>query len=76
MTLQGSEKTFRVKFYDYSYFVPMSLVGKKVLVEGQIIRKKLSISEAKHYLEDEGASKESVQAVKTPSYEYRIIFNK
>lgn len=73
MTLQGSNKTFRVKFHEYSYFVPMSLIGKKVLVEGQVMRKKLSIKDTKHYLEDAGASKEEIAAVNKPSYEYRIV---
>ncbi|MCR9205677.1 MAG: DUF4920 domain-containing protein, partial [Halobacteriovoraceae bacterium] len=35
MTLQGTDKTFRVKFKDYSFFVPMSLIGKKVWVQGE-----------------------------------------
>ncbi|MCP4915013.1 MAG: DUF4920 domain-containing protein [Oligoflexia bacterium] len=73
MTLQGSDKTFRVKFHEYSYFVPMSLTGKKVWVEGQVIRKKLSVKETKHYLEDAGASKEKIAAVTKPSFEYRIV---
>ena len=73
MTLQGSKKTFRVKFHDYSFFVPMSLIGKKVWVEGQVKRSKLSVAETKHYLEDAGASKKEIAAVTKPSYEYSII---
>jgi hypothetical protein len=73
MTLQGSNKTFRVKFHDYSYFVPLSLKGKKVWVEGLVERKEISISHTKHYLEDAGASKEEIAAVTKPSFEYRII---
>ena len=73
MTLQGSDKTFRVKFHDYSYFVPMSLIGKKVWVEGEVKRKTVSIAVTKHYLEDAGASKEEIVAVTKPSFEYRII---
>ena len=73
MTLQGSKKTFRVKFHDYSFFVPVSLKGKKVWVEGQVEQKQLSLKETKHYLEDAGASKEEIAAVTQPSFEYRII---
>lgn len=73
MTLQGSEKTFRVKFHDYGFFVPLSLKDKKVWVEGEVIRKTVSISDTKHYLEDAGASKEEIAAVKKPSFEYRIV---
>ena len=73
MQLQGSKKTFRVKFHDYSFFVPMSLRNKKVWVEGEVKREKISVSDTKHYLEDAGASKEENAAVKKPTYEYSII---
>jgi len=73
MTLQGSDKTFRVKFKDYGFFVPISLVGKKVLVKGEVLKKVISVKDAKHYLEDAGASKEKVEAIKKPVTEYRII---
>lgn len=73
MTLQGSDKTFRVKFKDYSFFVPMSLVGKKVWVQGEVVRSEVSIEHTKHYLEDAGASKEKIAAVTKPSIEYRIV---
>jgi len=73
MTLQGSDKTFRVKFHEYSYFVPLSLTGKKVWVEGKVERKELSIEDTRHYLEDAGASKKEIAAVTKPSFEYNII---
>ena len=53
MTLQGSKKTFRVKFHDYSYFVPLSLIGsilclsaasgKKFGSKGSSIKKKFQL---------------------------------
>lgn len=73
MTLQGTDKTFRVKFKDYSFFVPISLIGKKVWVQGEVIRKEVSIADTKHYLMDAGASKEKIAAVKKPTIEYRIV---
>jgi hypothetical protein len=73
MTLKGTEKPFRVKFEDYSFFVPVSLKGQKVLVNGQVKRKIMSIKERRHYLEDAGASKEEIAKITTPSYEYRFI---
>lgn len=73
MTLKGTEKPFRVTFQDYSFFVPISLKGKKILVNGEVKRKVMSIKERRHYMEDAGASKEEIAAITTPSYEYRII---
>jgi hypothetical protein len=73
MTLKGTDKTFRVKFKDYDFFVPMSLVGKNVWLEGEVVRSEVSIKDTKHYLKDAGASKEEIAAVTKPSVEYRII---
>ena len=73
MTLRGSDETLRVMFDDYSYFVPISLQGQKVWVEGKINRKKLSVKEKRHYLEDAGASKSEISAIKKPSFEYSIV---
>ena len=73
MTLQGSSKTFRVKFHDYSFFVPLALIGKKVWVEGRVKRKEVSVSDTRHYLEDAGASKSEIEAVIKPSFEYRFV---
>lgn len=73
MTLQGSDKTFRVTFKNYGFFVPISLVGKKVLVKGEVQKKVIPPKEAKHYLEDAGASKEKIEAIKKPVTEYTII---
>ncbi|MAZ47545.1 MAG: DUF4920 domain-containing protein [Halobacteriovoraceae bacterium] len=73
MTLQGSDETLRVMFDDYSYFVPLSLQGKKVWVEGKVSRKELSVKEKRHYLEDAGASKSEISAIKKPSFEYSIV---
>ncbi len=73
MTLKGTDKTFRVKFKDYDFFVPMSLVGKKVWVQGEVVRSEVSIKDTKHYLKDAGASFEEIAAVTKPSVEYRVI---
>lgn len=73
MTLQGTDQTFRVKFKDYDFFVPMSLIGQKVWVEGEVVKKEVSVAHTKHYLEDAGASQKEIDVVKKPTVEYRII---
>ena len=42
MTLEGTSSELRVKFKDYKFFVPFSLIGKKIWIDGQIDRKELS----------------------------------
>ena len=67
MTIQLKNKSVRVKFKDYGFFVPMSLEGKNIFVKGNLTREKLSIKDARHYLEDAGASKEEIAAVDKPT---------
>lgn len=73
MTLAGTKSEFRVKFEDYKFFVPLSLIGKKIWIDGRIDRKILSVADARHYLEDAGAAKEEIAAITKPSYEFHFM---
>lgn len=64
------EEGVRVRFKDYGFFVPVSLVGKEVIVQGALVRTKVSEKLAKHFKEDAGASAEEIATVKGPVYEY------
>jgi hypothetical protein len=70
MSLNGDNDQYRVTFKDYKFFVPMTLIGKTVLVEGIIIKKKMSLQETKHYIEDEGGDSSKITEAKT---EYRLV---
>lgn len=71
MTLESNEPTpTQVKFKDYKFFVPISLVGKKVRVSGVVNRKMLSVKMAKHYLEDAGVKNPKVTK---PMPEYSVV---
>lgn len=60
LALKNSEGDVRVTFEDYGFFVPPSLVGKTVLVEGAIEKKQLSLADSKHYVEDAGGDPATV----------------
>lgn len=70
MTLENKTGSTRVKFKDYSFFVPISLVGSKVRVSGILKQKTLSIDEAKHYAEDAGIKNPKVSQ---PVVEYSVM---
>ncbi|OUR97835.1 hypothetical protein A9Q84_06450 [Halobacteriovorax marinus] len=70
MSLEDKSADYRVTFKDYKFFVPFSLVGKNVLVQGKIIKKKMSLAETKHYIEDAGGDPSKVTEGKT---EYRLV---
>jgi hypothetical protein len=73
MTVKLKDQSVRIKFKNYAFFVPMSLMGKDVYVKGQVSRKLISIEDTKHYLKDEGASAEVIAAVTAPTHEYHFL---
>lgn len=60
MTLLGAKEPVRVTFKDYGFFVPTKLEGKKVLIEGNVKVKKMSLKETKHYVKDAGGDPSKV----------------
>ncbi len=70
MVLENKAGSTRVKFKDYAFFVPISLVGSKVRVSGILKKKILSVSEAKHYMEDAGIKNPKVSK---PITEYSVM---
>lgn len=70
MTLKGANDSVRITFKDYGFFVPVELVGKKVLVEGEAKVHKMSLKETKHYVKDAGGDPSQVTEPKT---EVRIV---
>jgi hypothetical protein len=65
MALKSKTTDVRVTFKDYGFFVPVSLVGKTVWVEGRMSEKKLSLAQTKHYVEDEGGDPSKVTEART-----------
>jgi hypothetical protein len=65
-----ADEGVRVRFKDYGFFVPVSLIGKEVVVQGALVRTKVSEKLARHFKEDEGASADEIAAIKGSVYEY------
>lgn len=70
MSLKSKTSDVRVKFKDYGFFVPISLVGKTVLAEGVMLKKELTLGQTKHYVEDEGGDPSTVTEPRT---DYQMI---
>lgn len=60
MTLKGKSNEMRVIFKDYGFFVPTTIAGKSVLVEGTMKEEKLTLEETKHFVADEGGDPSKV----------------
>lgn len=68
----NNEKFF-VKMKDYAFFVPTSLVGKNVILEGNAETKVISVDEQKHYAEDAKKSQAEIDAITKPQEEIRFV---
>ncbi len=62
-----------VKMKDYGFFVPLSLVGKKVKIEGKAEVATTSVAELKHLAEDAKKSQEEIDAITQPKKELKIL---
>ncbi len=66
MILKDGASEVRVTFKDYGFFVPKTLADRRARVQGVVARETLSVKDARHYLKDEGASKEAIKKVTAP----------
>jgi hypothetical protein len=72
--MPGNEPVF-VMMKDYGFFVPLELIGKKVVIDGQASVVTTSVAELRHYAEDAKKSKEEIEAITAPKKEIRLTAN-
>ena len=71
LEMPDSSKVF-VKMKDYGFFVPVEMIGKTVVLDGEAALKTTSVSELQHYAEDAKKSKEEIAAITKPQKEIRF----
>ncbi len=64
--------TATVKMKDYGFFLPVSAVGKTVVIDGEVKLKTTSVAELKHYAEDAKKSKEEIDAITESKKEVKV----
>lgn len=64
--------TVFVKMKDYGFFVPLEMIGKTVVIDGEAKKITTSVDELKHYAEDAKKSKEEIAAITEPKEEIRL----
>jgi len=72
--VNDSQEAF-VKMKDYGFFVPMDLIGKTVVLDGNAFTKTTSVAELKHYAEDAKKSQKEIDAITEPKSEIRFMAN-
>ena len=70
----NDEKTIRVTFKDYGFFVPKEgMEGKRTVMNGYCIRKETSVDELKHFAQDAGESEDFIATIVEPKTEYSFV---
>jgi uncharacterized protein DUF4920 len=62
-----------VQFKDYGFFVPKDISGREVVMDGYAYRSTTSAEDLRHYAEDEGKSKEEIEAITEPVKELKFM---
>jgi len=71
MTLDlGDEKTMRVTFKDYGFFVPKDAAGKLATIQGVARIDTTDVLTLKHYASDANATQEEIDAITEPEINY------
>ena len=70
--VKDDENAF-VKMKDYAFFVPVDLIGKTVVLDGNAYTKITSVSELKHYAEDAKKPQSEIDAITQPKSEIRFM---
>jgi len=71
LEMPDSSKVF-VKMKDYGFFVPVDMIGKTVVLDGEAVMKTASVEELQHYAEDAKKSKAEIAAITKPQKEIRF----
>jgi hypothetical protein len=58
---------------NHEFFVPVDIVGKTVVVDGQAYKSVTTLEELRHYAEDEGKSVEEIAKITEPVTEYKLL---
>jgi hypothetical protein len=61
--------SMRVTFKDYGFFIPTNSQGFPITIEGIATLTETDVETLRHYAEDQGKSKEEVEAITAPKKE-------
>lgn len=65
----GNGEPMRVTFKDYGFFIPTNSQGFPIILEGVATLTETDVETLKHFAEDQGKSKEEVEAITSPKRE-------
>lgn len=68
----GDDKSMRVTFRDYEFFVPKDAAGKLAIIQGVATIDTTDVATLKHYASDANATQEEIDAITEPEINYSI----
>ena len=68
----GNGKTMRIRFKDYTFFMPKDCNGQTFYAQGKASWDTTSVAQLRHYAEDAGKSQEEIEKITEPVVE--IVF--
>jgi hypothetical protein len=71
----NDQETAFVKMKDYGFFLPLSAIGKTVVIDGEAYVETTSVEELKHYAEDAKKAQAEIDAIKEPGKQIRLTAN-
>jgi hypothetical protein len=71
LEMPDNNKVF-VKMKDYGFFVPLAMIGKTIVIDGEAKKITTSVDELRHYAEDAKKSKEEIAAITEAKEEIRL----
>jgi len=72
LKMETANGDIMIRMKDHSFFVPLSMNGKTIVVDGTASVTETSVDMLKHYAEDGGKSKAEIDAIKAPKKEINI----
>ena len=63
----------RVKFENYSFFVPKDAMGKEVIIRGKAFVETTTVKELRHYARDAGKAIDEIMAIREPEKNFGFI---
>jgi len=69
----GNDQQLRVKFKDYSFFVPKNSAGKTAIIQGTVQKEIISVDELKHLAQDAGKSETEINEINKASEELTFV---
>jgi hypothetical protein len=69
------QEVIHVTFRNDEFTIPLDAAGKSAVFQGVAYREKIPVEVLKNYAREDGKSKEEIEAISEPAWEYKFVAN-